>query len=616
MSNRISAPKTNTLWLPLLVFGLLCTLVAFMGWHFSEQTRQQQHEEVHDCAVHLLEEITNDLDSRMIALRRLAIRWEYAGGIPEKEFRREAQSYFTDFPGFQAIEWVNKNFIVKWVVPLANNEQAVNLDLAFEENRRRALEKAKNSHTPTMTKPIELVQGGTGFLIYLPLFINNKFDGFILAVFNVTNWFDNIFDYYETTHVLDVSYHAIEIDNELVFAQPGWKASPHKEFSTEASAQILGHSFKVICRPTSNFFKKTDSILPYILTGGGIVFSFLIAFMVYLYQKAHSDAWQTYVATSALEREVQERKEAEHKLQQTSSRLALATRAGKIGVWQWELKTNRVTWDKRMYDLYDIPTDVCPTYETWRKHVHADDIDRIETLIQKAVDGKAAFDTELRIVTNEGDIRYVKAAAKVERNAVGAPLRLIGVNWDITQQKMYEKQIQHLAKHDQLTNLPSLRLATDRIELAILTAQRKKNFSAVLFMDLDGFKQVNDSLGHDAGDEVLRRTARRLEGVVREIDTVARIGGDEFLIILTDLTTPQDAAIVANKVLDSINEPYFYSGQRIDIGVSIGIAIYPSPNMVANAAHIIKEADKAMYSIKNSKKNGYAFAVPDDESGN
>lgn len=608
MSNRISAPKINSLWLSLLVGGLLCSLVAFMGWHFNEQTKQQQHETIHTSAEHLLEEISKDLESRVTALRHLVLRWEYARKISKKDFHREAQAYLTDFPGFRAIKLVDSKNMVKWVVPLTGNNQALNSNLAFNKNQRIALEKAKISRTPTLSKPIMSAQGSADLLIYFPLYLNNNFDGFILGVFNITDWLTHIVDYYKTTHTMDISYHAVEIDNKLVFAQAGWINSSHKDFTTEAPAQIMGHSFKVICRPTSNFFKENKSTMPYIVTGVGVVFSFLVAFMVYLYQKAQSDAWQTYTATSALVREVQERKESDLKLQQTSSRLALATRAGKIGVWQWDLKSNMLTWDKRMFDLYDIPTDVNPTYKTWCSYIHEDDIVNTEALLQKAIKGRAVFNTEFRIVTNEGNIRYVQAAATVERNAVGEPLRVIGVNWDITQQKLYEKQIQHLATHDQLTNLPSLRLATDRIELAILTAQRKKNLSAVLFIDLDGFKQVNDSLGHDAGDDVLRRTARRLEGVTREIDTVARIGGDEFLIILTDLTTQQDAAIVADKILDSINEPYFFSGQRIDIGVSIGIAIFPSPNMVANAAHLIKEADKAMYSVKNSRKNGYAFA--------
>ena len=183
---------------------------------------------------------------------------------------------------------------------------------------------------------------------------------------------------------------------------------------------------------------------------------------------------------------------------------------------------------------------------------------------------------------------------------------LCGMITEITARKEAEEKIRHLANHDVLTDLPSLRLANDRLSRAVNMARRYKKMAAAMFIDLDGFKAVNDSFGHDAGDNVLREVARRLTSCVRETDTVARVGGDEFLMIVTELRSPDDAALIAEKAIALVSMPIEMSGRRAVIGASIGIALYPADGH-DNAA-LIKEADAAMYRVKVSGKNGFAFA--------
>ena len=169
-------------------------------------------------------------------------------------------------------------------------------------------------------------------------------------------------------------------------------------------------------------------------------------------------------------------------------------------------------------------------------------------------------------------------------------------------------RIAHLALHDPLTGLPQWRLAQDRFAVALAQARRSRSRIAVLFLDLDGFKSVNDSFGHDAGDHVLRTTAARLSERVRAEDTVARISGDEFVVILAGVVTPALIAARAREIIASVSQPVIHAGQSLTVGISIGIAMFPDD---AEDLDTLKQlADQAMYRVKRAGKNGFAFAEP------
>lgn len=169
-------------------------------------------------------------------------------------------------------------------------------------------------------------------------------------------------------------------------------------------------------------------------------------------------------------------------------------------------------------------------------------------------------------------------------------------------------RIAHLALHDPLTGLPQWRLAQDRFAVALAQARRSRSSIAVLFLDLDGFKSVNDSFGHDAGDHVLQTTAARLSERVRAEDTVARISGDEFVVILAGVVTPGIIAARAREIIASVSQPVVHAGQSLTVGISIGIAMFPDD---AEDLDTLKQlADQAMYRVKRAGKNGFAFADP------
>ena len=188
---------------------------------------------------------------------------------------------------------------------------------------------------------------------------------------------------------------------------------------------------------------------------------------------------------------------------------------------------------------------------------------------------------------------------------LGGQRYFVGIVRDITERKLAEEKIAHLAHYDYLTDLPNRSLLLDNLERAIALAKRKDYKVAVLFLDLDGFKKVNDTLGHDAGDLLLREVSKRLKESIRTSDSVARVGGDEFIFVLNEIGSDENAAHTANKIIASLSKSFDLKGQQCNVGGSIGIAIYPDTSEDPNT--LVKQADDAMYMAKQSGKNTLRF---------
>ncbi|CAA7621917.1 EAL domain-containing protein [Magnetospirillum sp. SS-4] len=205
----------------------------------------------------------------------------------------------------------------------------------------------------------------------------------------------------------------------------------------------------------------------------------------------------------------------------------------------------------------------------------------------------------------DGDVFLERQTINMIRDDEGRPYRFVAVFSDITEMRRKDDRIRHLAFHDALTGLANRSLLNDRLEHTIALAQREKRRIAVLFLDLDRFKAVNDTLGHDVGDQLLRVVAKRLQDLVRTTDTVARLGGDEFVILLENPADENEVAHVGERIVALINQPMDFDGQPAHVGTSIGIAMFPEDG--ADAVSLMKGADTAMYAAKTAGKNTYRF---------
>jgi diguanylate cyclase (GGDEF)-like protein/PAS domain S-box-containing protein len=208
----------------------------------------------------------------------------------------------------------------------------------------------------------------------------------------------------------------------------------------------------------------------------------------------------------------------------------------------------------------------------------------------------------------DGEIYLESLSISVVRNLEGKITNYVGVYTDITARKKEEERLQYLATHDPLTNLPNRILFNDRLNQALARAQRNRRLVGLLFIDLDGFKAINDNFGHEKGDRLLQTVARRLSGSIRHSDTVARVGGDEFTGLMEDLSDVQSASGVAAKILSSISRPFQVDDNQIQISASIGISIYPIDGGTAEI--LLRKADIALYRAKALGKNRFQFHSP------
>ncbi|HVO87704.1 MAG TPA: EAL domain-containing protein [Casimicrobiaceae bacterium] len=215
------------------------------------------------------------------------------------------------------------------------------------------------------------------------------------------------------------------------------------------------------------------------------------------------------------------------------------------------------------------------------------------------------LDIRYRLVRPDGTIRWVHSRGFPVRNAEGSVYRVAGTVEDVTERQLLEERLQYQAHYDALTSLPNRVLSADRLRQALEQARRKNWIVAVLFIDLDRFKVVNDTLGHAVGDRLLQQVSQRLRGCIRAGDTVGRLGGDEFVIVLSDLNQGPDAGRVAAKVIAAIGHPFELDGHEVFITASIGIAMCPEDGRDADA--LLRNADAAMFSAKNLGKNNYQF---------
>jgi diguanylate cyclase (GGDEF)-like protein/PAS domain S-box-containing protein len=292
----------------------------------------------------------------------------------------------------------------------------------------------------------------------------------------------------------------------------------------------------------------------------------------------------------------------ERALKESEERYALAARGANDGLWDWDLATEQIYFSPRWNHMLGYAvSEVWSSPEEWFSHIHADDRERVSAGIALHRDGKTPeFVSEYRMRHNSGGYIWMLSRGIAVRDSSGNAIRMAGSQTDITEGKI----------SDPLTHIPNRLYFVDRLESAIETAREDGTLFAVLFVDLDHFKLVNDSLGHAAGDELLMDVAGRLRAGMRTKSrpgaksVVARVGGDEFAILLTHMRNETDPSIVAARILERLSEPFYLEGRHVSASASIGIAL-GSPNDTPE--DLLRNADTAMYHAKGNGKARFEF---------
>jgi diguanylate cyclase (GGDEF)-like protein/PAS domain S-box-containing protein len=312
-------------------------------------------------------------------------------------------------------------------------------------------------------------------------------------------------------------------------------------------------------------------------------------------------------ARVVMARDVTLRRQTHEAMWRDLERFSFAAKATNDATLDWDLTSDEL-WrsDNYVQVVGGGVAGGAGNMASWFESVHPDDRARVQEQLLATISSDASqWSDEFRVMQGTEKIAHVFARGHVVRAEDGAARRVTLVLQDITERKEQEERIRFLADHDELTELPNRSLFRQALNKALQRAERSGKMLSVLFFDLDRFKNINDSLGHDAGDEVLRAVAERLTGCVRKVDLVARFGGDEFAVLTEGLTAEDQASTVARKILETLSKPLILAGRQYRPAASIGISTYPTDGR--DAQSLLKNADIAMYRAKEEGRGTFQF---------
>ena len=310
-------------------------------------------------------------------------------------------------------------------------------------------------------------------------------------------------------------------------------------------------------------------------------------------------------------------------LRSSQAKLDNAQRIARLGNWEWKLDSAELSWSREFGRVLGVAGN--KTLARWSDVLeYIEDVDRndVSLLADEAAAMGLPFNTEFSVqAAGEDSLRTVRMEAEPHLDDNGNCTHMLGTIQDVTERVNAQKQIHDLAYYDLVTGLPNRARLNEQLQYTLQLAARNNTRFSLLFLDLDHFKQVNDTLGHDAGDDLLREVSDRLSSVIRETDvvsinryqddgresqhTVARIGGDEFVVLLGHVNRAEDAARVAERIAKRVSEPYSICDQSVSVTTTIGISVYPADGTDSDS--LMKSADVAMYHAKESGRNGYQF---------
>ena len=482
------------------------------------------------------------------------------------------------------------DLVIKYIYPLQGNESALGLNYLTNTAQFIAIERTIQTGAMVIAGPLELVQGGTAFVGRAPVYTTNL-DG-SRSLWGIVS--------------APISTASIYADSSLLDPTIGLEIAIRGRDGLGAAGEVFFGSASVFDNP--NAVK-----MPVVLGGGNwqlagysLQGATAMGPAILILRSVFTILCALLVISVFLRYRAKTKEEAyEQLIFRNEQFLREVEKVSKVGGWRLDGNGVFSEVSEQCMQIFGVTSgagvlnldEVCEQYS-------ADTAKMLRSLIDRAAQRGESFDTELRLERIGAGEHWLHIRGEMIL-LPNAQRELVGAIQDITEAKAADKLIEYQANYDALTGLANRSLLRDRLDSALAMSRRASTKLAVLFIDLDNFKSVNDNLGHDVGDEVLVEAARRIKSCVREVDTVARYSGDEFIVVLRDVFSESAVCRIVDEIVISVGEPFKLKTHQVYCGASLGISFFPDD--AADSETLIIKADQAMYEVKKSGRNGWQF---------
>ncbi len=597
----------------------IASIIAF-GWFADHQNakvfEQNMRVEVRDKLSLVRAKLEGNINGSIQLVRGLVSTITTEPDMSPERFSQLAGNLFTGDFGLRSVA-AAPDLVITMVHPVAGNERSLGLDYNKNEKQKSAALLARDSHALILAGPVDLVQGGRGFVGRFPVFTKaadgaETFWGLVSAVIDVETLYrrSGLLDAGLNIDIAIAGEDASGIDGKQFFgAQSVLENQP-----VTADVGLPSGSWHLAAIPKGGWQATPDNAW---LLRGIILFVGLLVLVPILINSRLNGERQ------AQNRELKRR---ELELERLSRRLGLALDTSRIGVWELELESGDLVWDDRMNELYGLPTDNgARAYHHWSNALHPDDLEQAERDFELALQTRGRYNSEFRTVHSDGSVLHIRAKGAVYSDNNGKN-RIIGVNWDVSRDAQLNKElrsarqlaearnaeletakddIEYISLHDALTELPNRRYLDDFMQQIAASGRGSDKKNALLHIDLDRFKQINDTLGHSAGDAMLVHASKVLKSNIRPEDFVARVGGDEFVIVCKDVRDEAYLSKLATRLIENMRHPVSYQEHECRCGISVGVAVQGDGPF--DPKRLLMNADIALYRAKRSGRNRYEF---------
>lgn len=588
MHRIFQSPKT----ILLIVFGLSFILLSFIVFNINILENKEERAKIAQIATSYSYNLKSNLDRSLSSTYTIAALLSQGDGVV-RDFESVVEDILPFHHGVRELA-LAPNGIIQRIAPLGGNEKALGLNLFEAKTQNKESFLARDTGKLTLAGPLTLVQGGEALVGRLPIFLdkNNKdsFWGFILVVVRISEMFDTLT--IEQLKNEGLSYEVWKIDPNTQQKQFILKSSEVPLSNpVDYSFEVPNNTWTISIAPTKGWGNPTVFLLREMIA---VLFALILSYVAKLLVELK-------IAKGSLEIQVIQKTDEKIMLQK---RLETLLDAIPDPIWLKDKEGIYLFCNKAFERLYNAKEEDI---------VGKSDYDFVDSSLANffraydmiAMHAQMPMSNEEELTFKEDGYRGLFETIKTPvRDISGDIIGILGIARDITKRKENEDKIEKLEYSDALTGLPNKMLLNLRINHDMSIANRKKEQLAILFLDFDHFKNINDSLGHAVGDQLLIEVSKRLKNLIREEDTLSRQGGDEFVLVLPNVTA-EGAAHVAKKLLQAIEQAIKVKENELVITASIGIAMFPEDG--TDMETLFKCADAAMYLAKENGRNRYRF---------